>query len=77
MAEGYRGPSGLESAATVVSVGEQSPIARHALELLSARGHELEVGGKDLEAVVLGGLEGEAAALVAGVRDGLDVVGPG
>ncbi|GFZ00628.1 hypothetical protein Acr_14g0002630 [Actinidia rufa] len=77
MTEGYGGPSGLKSAATMASVGEQPPLARHTLELLGARGHMLEVGGEDLEAVALGDLEGEAAALVAGVLDCLDVVGPG
>lgn len=68
------GPAGLVGAVAVV--GEEPPLSGHSLELLGTGDDVVEVGGKDEVAVALGELEDEATALVEGVLDGVDLVGP-
>ena len=67
-------PAGLVGAMAIV--GEEPPLARDPLKLLSARGDEVEVGREDGLAVALGELEGEAPPLFQRVLNGLHVVGP-
>lgn len=67
-------PARLVRAMAVVR--KEPPLSRNALEFLGTRNDVVEVGREDEVAVSFWELENEAATLVEGVLDGVDVVGP-